>query len=175
MEGLPIPQHSIQDYEKLAGDRDDGKLSRLSGSDEGFEERFEARRMADRNEGSDVKRIAHPLATASDRALATPCSAVVVERSEARQGGELLGRVAAELGHEGKQGRGSDGTDARHRDEQAAVVLEFGLVGDYRGDLRFDGFDRRVEPDKMRRNALARDRIGAFALSRAPCWRLATS
>ena len=47
MEGLPIPQHSIQDYEKLAGDRDDGKLSRLSGSDEGFEERFEARRMAD--------------------------------------------------------------------------------------------------------------------------------
>src|SRR4026209_158650 len=31
MEGLPVPQDSIEDGEKLAGERDDGELSRLSG------------------------------------------------------------------------------------------------------------------------------------------------
>src|ERR1041385_5749634 len=90
MERLTIPQDSIEDGEKLAGDRDEGELSRLPGGDEDLEEGSEARRMARRDQSRDIERVAHPLATASDRALAAPCSAVVVVGGKAGQSGELL-------------------------------------------------------------------------------------
>src|SRR5437588_2703061 len=157
MEGLPVSQDSIENGEKLASNGDEGEPSGLSGVDEGFEEGLETGCVAGRDEGGDIERIAHAFAAAADRSLATSCSAVVVEGGESRQGGELLGRASAEFGHEGEQDRGSDRADTRDGSQKAAVVFEVRLGCCRPGDLRLEGFDRRVKPGEMGRKALLRD------------------
>src|SRR5687767_12257028 len=85
MEWLTVSQDSIEDCGKLAGDGDDRELSGFSSVDEGFEEGFEAGCVAAGDEGGDIEGVAHALTAASDRALATPCAAVVVEWGETDQ------------------------------------------------------------------------------------------
>jgi hypothetical protein len=74
----------------------------------------------------------------------------------------LLGRALTKFRQESEQGSGGDGADAGSGGEQPARLLELWGAGDQRGDLRLQGFDRRIEPGQMLGDAVERDRIGAF-------------
>src|SRR3989337_901404 len=91
MEGLPVSEDSVEDRQEFSGDGDQSELWRFSGCGQDFIERLEARGVTNGDEGGDIERVAHTLSAATDGALATSCSAVIVEGRQSHQGGELLG------------------------------------------------------------------------------------
>src|ERR1700722_4489223 len=90
----PVAQQRVGQHQDLSGYRDDGYLRRLAASLQRRVVGFHARAMTDGGEGGLVQSQARLAAPPADVTLAGVLTAVVVERSQADQGRDLLAVVA---------------------------------------------------------------------------------
>src|SRR6185437_98964 len=87
----------------------------------------------------------HGGAPALDEGGALALSALVVEGSEAGEGGDLLAGKVAEFGQEGDEGVGEDRSDALHRAQEGVLGGEAGIGGDQLGDAAVEDLDIGLE------------------------------
>jgi len=103
-----------EDSAAYFGDGDECHFSGLSGVSERAIGSREAGLGAGDGDGGHIEGFADSASAAADMPGAAELSAINIERGEASQGGDSLGRPGAEFRHQGQQGRRADRADTRH-------------------------------------------------------------
>jgi len=114
----------------LPHDGDEDDLGRLAAGCEPVGEGLEARIRTPCGQCGHVDEAPWSLASAADEALALPCAAVAIERSNPEQGAGLAVIHGAEFGHADHQGCGVDGADAGKRRDEIEAPGEIGAGAD---------------------------------------------
>src|SRR6516165_3371068 len=145
---VAIPEHGIKGSDHFAHDRDDRDLRLFADPNEATVEGTQSRVEPDRGQGRHVECVADADTTAVDVAPPAEPAAIEVVWRQADQRGDLLAADLAEFGHQGRQGIGERGADARHRaqkaeasgkvwlgcDQLGQTLVEHGDVGLYPGE-----------------------------------------
>src|SRR5262245_16139777 len=118
----------IGENDKLAHDGGQSKLGLFAFRPKPVVEGLQIGIAARGRDGRHVQRLPDMGAAAFDPAQAPAVSGIIVEGSDASQGGDLSAAKQAELAQTGGERRGNSGPDALDRAENAIAALEHGIA-----------------------------------------------
>jgi hypothetical protein len=116
-----MPENGIEHDEQFAHAGDKRDLGFLAGRQQPCVKRPQHRIAARRHEGRHIEYRADLGAAAPNRTPAAQLAAIVIERCDANQRGDLAAAEGAELGQVGQQGGHCDASHRRHTAEQPGL------------------------------------------------------
>ena len=139
-------EHSIECDEYFSGCCDEGDLAGEAACFEVSIELCEPVGAAGRGDGGHVEVSADLSASSLDGSLSASDTAIIVEGSDAGEGGDGAPGELSEFGHHRNEGRGGDGSDAGNGGDEFVVLVGCFSFGDKRLDAALDVFDGAGEP-----------------------------